>query len=116
MSRYGLIEYLEREPITKQSAVLEEKLGDLYFSQTKNSEAIEAFDKALKLNPSPQQRIRVMLNLARTLNLSHRQQEAFATYQGFLRDFPDYPDLTVVYHKLLPLANSLGKIRRPNFI
>jgi hypothetical protein len=66
----GLIEYLERQPITQQSAVLEEKLGDLYFSQTKNSEAIEAFDRALKLNPSPQQRIRVMLNLARTLNLS----------------------------------------------
>ena len=56
-----------------------------------------------------------MLNLARTLNLSHRQQEAFATYQGFLRDFPDYPDLTTVYHKLLPLANSLGKSQEAEF-
>jgi uncharacterized protein (TIGR03790 family) len=102
-------EYLDRQPISRQSAVLQEKLADLYFSQTNISRSIEAYKAALKLEPTPQQQTRILLNLERVLNVFGREQEAFATYQEFLRKFPDYPDLPSIYHKLLPLAHGLGK-------
>jgi uncharacterized protein (TIGR03790 family) len=104
-----IVTYLEREPTTRTSAVLLEKLAELYDSQGKLVDVIETYDRALKQETSPQQRIRVMLALARTLALFTREQRAFEVYQEFLKSFPDYPDLLGVYEKLLPLAKELGK-------
>ena len=104
-----VIDELEEEPMTKQSAVLEEKLGDLYFAEGTTPKAIDAYTAALKLKTTQQQRLRIMLNLARALNVALRAQEAYDLYRRFLKSFPDYPDPASIYHKLLPLANRLGK-------
>ena len=53
--------FLEELSLTRQSAVLSEKLGDLYSAQGKPSSSVHAYEQALKLEPSPQQRIRLML-------------------------------------------------------
>jgi tetratricopeptide (TPR) repeat protein len=55
--------FLEELPITKQSAVLTEKLADLYAAQGKPSSALETYEKALKLDPSPLQARRIQQNL-----------------------------------------------------
>jgi uncharacterized protein (TIGR03790 family) len=108
-----LIDYLERDPsvqaVAKESAVLQEKLGDLNASLGKMTDAFGPYSRALQLNPSPQQRIRLLLTLARTLNLADRERQALETYQQFVKTCPDYPDLASVYHKMLPLAYGLGK-------
>ncbi|HEX4644603.1 MAG TPA: TIGR03790 family protein [Verrucomicrobiae bacterium] len=101
--------YLEELPLTKESAVLMEKLGELYSAQGKPSSSVYALQQALKLDPSPQQRTRITLTLADRLMALDRNAEAYELYQEFLGKFPDYPDQLAVYRQILSLAQKLGK-------
>jgi tetratricopeptide (TPR) repeat protein len=105
----GAIGYLNQIEATKQSAVLNEKLGDLYAMQGKPSSTVFAYQKALKLGPSLQQRIRLRLMLGEKLAALNRDEDAYHNYQKFLEESPDYPDKLSIYRKLLPLAQKLGK-------
>ena len=80
-----VIDELEEEPLTKQSAVLQEKLGDIYSAAGKTPQAIDAYTAALKLEITSPQRVRIMLNLARALNIALRYQEAYDLYKRFLK-------------------------------
>ncbi len=104
-----LIQYLMDVPELQQSSVLLEKLADLYFSGSKFDEALEAYKKAARQPSSRQQKIRVTLASARTLEFVGKQEEASQTYQQFVKDFPDYPDLAGIYRKLVSLAEQLKK-------
>ncbi len=104
-----VVTLLEQFESTNHSAVLSEKLGDLYAAQGKPSSAAHAWAKALSLDTSHQQRIRLMLTLAEKLSELARDQEAYDIYQSFNRDFPDYPDNNLIYKKLLALAQKLNK-------
>jgi len=103
------VTFLEELPDTKRSAVLTEKLGDLYEAQGKPSSAIVAYTRALALAPSPQQRLRLRLTLGEKLAGLDRGAEAYGDYQELLREFPDYPDKLAIVQKLLPLARKLNK-------
>lgn len=94
---------------TKESPVLSEKLGDLCATQGKPTSAVHAWEQALKLGPSPQQRVRLLLTLGERLAVLDRASDAYDAYQRLLRECPDYPDKPAVYQKLLPLAEKLGK-------
>ncbi|HWV99037.1 MAG TPA: TIGR03790 family protein [Candidatus Acidoferrum sp.] len=100
---------LEGLALTKQSAVLSEKLGDLCATQGKPSSAVHAWEQALKLEPSPQQRVRLLLGLGERLLAQDRAAESYDAYQRLLQECPGYPDKASVYQKLLPLAEKLGK-------
>jgi uncharacterized protein (TIGR03790 family) len=101
--------YLENLDATQRSAVLSEKLGDLYEKEGKPSSAIDLCQRALNLNPSPEQRIRLRLTLGDQLEQQGRDQEAYDNYQALLREAPDYPGRTMIYQKLLALARKLNK-------
>ncbi|MCU0786109.1 MAG: TIGR03790 family protein [Verrucomicrobia bacterium] len=101
--------YLEQIDTTKQSAVLKEKLADLYAAQGKPSSAVLTYQQALKLAPSPQQRIRLRLTLGEKLTALNRDEDAYVNYLKFLEESPDYADTPSIYRKLLPLAQKLGK-------
>ncbi len=103
------INFLEQLELTKKSAILSEKLADLYAQQGKPSSAAQTYTQALKLDPSPQQRIRLMLVLAEKLTALNRGDEAFQTYQDLLRENPDYPDKAILYKRLISLAQSLNR-------
>jgi uncharacterized protein (TIGR03790 family) len=103
------IQYLEAVPITRISAVLTEKLGDLYWTKKKLSDALDLYEKALKLDPSPQQKIRILLNLANRRTYFGANQAAYDFYRQLLKEFPDYPDLLTIYQKMLGLAEKLDK-------
>jgi tetratricopeptide (TPR) repeat protein len=105
----GLARLLEQLDLTKRSAVLTEKLGDMYQAQGKPSSAVYAYAKALELNPSPQQRVRLRLNLGEKLLTLDRAPEAYTQYQALLQESPGYPDKLAIYRKLLPLAQKLDK-------
>jgi len=104
-----LVTLLEDLPLTKQSAVLSEKLGELYAAQGKPTSAVHAFMDALKLDPSPQQRLRLRLTLGEKLMAQERDQEAYDNYQKLLQEMPDYPGKLVVYQRLLPIAQKMNK-------
>jgi hypothetical protein len=50
-----------------------------------------------------------MLTLANRLTALGRAPEAYEVYQQFVTQCADYPDLLVIYHTLLDLAQKLGK-------
>jgi len=103
------IGFLENLELTKQSAVLSEKLADLYIAQGKPSSAVHAYTDALKLDPSPQQRIRLILATAEKLVSLQRYIEAYDQYQQFIKQFPDFSDFPAIYKRLVPLAQTLNK-------
>lgn len=105
----GVVDLLEQLDLTKKSAVLTEKLGDLYSAQGKPSSAVHAYAQALELAPSPQQRLRLRLTLGERLPALDRAPEAYADYQKLLQEFPAYPDQLAIYKKLLSLAQKLDK-------
>jgi uncharacterized protein (TIGR03790 family) len=103
------LQYLEELPLTKTSAVLTEKVGDIYWSKKKLSDALEFYERALKLGPSPQQKIRLTLNLAHRRTYFGDNQSAYKLYEQFVNEFPQYPDLLSIYKKLHALAQKLEK-------
>ena len=100
---------LEQLETTKTSPVLTEKLGDLYATQGKPSSAAHEYQLAFKLSPSPQQKVRLLLNLGDKLQALGREPEAYEQYQTLLRDFPAYPDKAGILRVLVPLARKLDK-------
>jgi len=97
----GLLESLE---CCKTSAVLTEKLGDLYLAQGKPSSGVHAYRQALKLEPSPMQKLRLLLTLAEQLTALERHAEALETLQEVLKDQPQYPDRLSLCRKMLHSA------------
>jgi tetratricopeptide (TPR) repeat protein len=105
----GAQAYLENLGLTRRSAVLSEKLADLCESLGQPSSAIDTYEQALKLDPSPLQRLRLRLRLGEKLGEMHLDQKAYDDYASLLQEDPDYPNKLDIYRKLLALAQNLGK-------
>jgi tetratricopeptide (TPR) repeat protein len=105
----GASDLLEQLDQTKHSAVLSEKLADLYSAQGKPSSAVHSYLQALQLDPTPQQRLRLRLTLGEKLLALDRASEAYEQYQQVLQENPAYPDKLAIYRKLLALAQKLDK-------
>ena len=101
--------YLEHLPLTKESAVLSEKLADIYHALGKPLSAVEIWRRALELEPSPEQRVRLRLALADALTAADHQQDAIEDLSKLLNETPDYPSKPDIYRKLSALAKKLGK-------
>lgn len=99
---------LENIPVTKQSAVLREKLGDLYAAEGKPSSAVHEWEEALKLEPSPEQAIRLLLTLGEKLT-AENPAAAYDRYRQLLAEHPGYPNKAFIYQKLVSLAEKLGR-------
>jgi len=99
-----VVALLEQVAAEKPSAVITEKLADLYAAQGKPSSTVHTYAQALGLDPSPQQRLRIRLTLGEKLLAQDRQPEAYEDYQKLLQENPNYPDKLTLYRKLLPLA------------
>jgi uncharacterized protein (TIGR03790 family) len=97
---------LENLDVATNSAVLTEKLADLYVMQGKPSSAILTYQNALKLNPSPEQRIRIRLALGEKLQAQGREAEAADDYQKLLAEAPDYPGKDFILNKLAALKTT----------
>ena len=86
------------------SAVLTEKLAELYQAQGKPESSMRTIRKALKLDPTPQQKIRLTLTLAEKLETAKKNSEAMEVYKEFLAQRPDYPDKTFLQKKIEQLS------------
>ncbi|HEY5040614.1 MAG TPA: TIGR03790 family protein [Verrucomicrobiae bacterium] len=100
--------FLEKNSTTAHSAVLTEKLAGLYEQLGKPSSAIETWQRALKLNPSPQQRIRLHFILAEKLLAAGRDADAAKNWRQLITDSPDYPGLASVRERLNQLEQKLA--------
>jgi len=104
-----LVGYLQEQEVTGQSAVLTEKLGDLYQMEGQSDLAIKSWQQALQLNPSALQAVRLTLVLGDSLAASGKGEQALALYDAFLKENPVYPDALALYQKMESLAKKLHK-------
>jgi uncharacterized protein (TIGR03790 family) len=101
----NMIEYLKDPANPQDSAVLAEKLADLYEMEGKHSDAIDADRRALELDPTPQQKVRLTMTLADRLMAAGKANQALTLYQDFRDKTPDYPDQTDLNKKILELEH-----------
>jgi uncharacterized protein (TIGR03790 family) len=105
----SMVDYLYNSAQPSRSAVLTEKVGDLYWSLGKMADALDSYEGALKRGPSPMQRLRLLLNLADRRTLYGPDATALAWHETLLKEFPDYPDRQRLLQQMLPLAKRLGR-------
>jgi uncharacterized protein (TIGR03790 family) len=86
------------------SAILVEKLGDLYSGLGKPSSSAHAYESALKLETTPQQRIRLRLNLAEKLLALGEKEKAKANYEKLIKEAPNYPDKAAIQTRIAQLS------------
>ncbi len=87
-----IIEFLEQQPLAAESAVLQEKLGELLFATDRFDEFVAAFRKALTLTPSQLQQGRLLETLATRLEQAGRKSEAAVAHRRLVEAFPDHPN------------------------
>ena len=104
-----VVAFLERMELAKHSAVLAKKLADLYSSLGKPSSAAFEYARAVSLDPSPLQRLRLRLALGERLSGLEKYADAFQNYEQLLVEMPDYPDKPAIYRLMLPLARKLAR-------
>jgi uncharacterized protein (TIGR03790 family) len=104
---------IENLDLATNSPVLTEKLADLYARLGKPSSAILTYQNALKLNPSPEQRIRLRLTLGEKLAAENRDAEAIEDYQKLLAEAPDYPGKDFISDKLTALQQKIAGTNAP---
>jgi uncharacterized protein (TIGR03790 family) len=105
----SIVDYLYQTAQPGRSALLTEKVGDLYWSMGKMGDALDSYEGALRRGPSPIQRLRLLLNLADRRTLYGPDEAALRWHETLLKDFPDYPDRQRLFQQMLPLAKRLGR-------
>lgn len=105
----NVVALVENVPSVRQSAVLMEKLGELYAAQGKPSSSAWAYGKALELARSPMQRARLSLGLADKLAALQRESEAVQVLEHLLARDRDYPDRPAIQRKVAALAEKLNR-------
>jgi uncharacterized protein (TIGR03790 family) len=103
-----LTAYIESFPFYRQSAVLTEKLGDLFWELGSMADGADGAETALKRGPSPQQRIRLLLKCGERRSIYGREPQAYGYYETLLKENPNYPDALKVYQLMLPLARRMN--------
>jgi uncharacterized protein (TIGR03790 family) len=103
-----LANFVESLSVTTNSAVLSEKLADLYEMEGKPSSGIDTYELALARHPSPEQRIRLHLTLSDRLVAAGRESDAIENYRELLRESPDYPGRPSVEAKMAALEQKLS--------
>lgn len=94
------IAFLLQDPTAQKSAVLQEKLGDLYFSQKKTDEFAKAYEAALKLDPPRRQKFRLLENLGARLSEAGKNMEAKSAFERFVEAFPKHPNTPAIKKRI----------------
>ena len=103
--------FLENLPYTQTSAVLTEKLAELCDGQGKPESAIDYYQRALNLKPSPEQRIRLRLELAREFLQQNNTAGAIQDYKQLLVESADYPGKASVTDRIMSLEQKVTRAR-----
>lgn len=103
--------YLESLPITDTSAVLTEKLADLCDLQGKPDSAVELYQRALRLGPSPEQRIQIRLAIANELLEQNQTSKAIADYRAILDESPGYPGDGKISNTIAALEQKISSVK-----
>ncbi|MFM7215618.1 MAG: TIGR03790 family protein [Verrucomicrobiota bacterium] len=99
---------LEQHPEIRTSAVLAEHLSTLYSRRGESSRAVDWMERALRAGGTPQQRIRLFLDMAALQEKQRLRRDAFATRDRFLKEFPKHPLALELLDAMRRDAEALG--------
>ena len=105
---FELEDYIENLSIADSSAVLTEKLADLCDTDGKPDSAAQFYQRALNLNPSPEQRIRIRLALAGELLTQGQTAGAIQDYKELLEESPAWPGKASISDKIAALEQKIS--------
>jgi tetratricopeptide (TPR) repeat protein len=101
--------YLESQPPARRGAAVTEKLGDIYLSQGKMSDALDMFEAALRRRPSPVQRLRLLISLAEKQAALGADDKSLGWYELIFKETPDYPDALRLRQQMMAIARRIGR-------
>ncbi len=104
-----ILQYYRDTELSRQSAILQEKLGDIYKAKGKLLDAVDPYARALALPMSPLQKLRLGLKAAPLLSSFGRPEQAYKVYKEILQENPDYADKQSLYERLAQVATRLKK-------
>jgi len=104
-----MVGYLRDVPESQSGAVLLEKLADLHAAAANAPAALEATARALELQPSPQQNIRLLLALASRRATMRDAAGEHAALERLFTEAPDYAGRRSCVERLLALAQQLNR-------
>lgn len=104
-----ILQYYRDTELSRQSAILQEKLGDIYKAKGKLLDAVDPYARALALPMSPLQKLRLGLKAAPLLSSFGRPEQAYKVYKEILHENPDYADKQSLYERLAQVATRLKK-------
>ncbi|HRI16752.1 MAG TPA: TIGR03790 family protein, partial [Verrucomicrobiota bacterium] len=111
------IQVLELTPATTNNAVLAEKLARLFADKSRLKQAITHAQRALTAGATPEQRVRLLLDLAEWQRTVDKPKDAYATLAQFAQEFPQHPRILSVrreqldYAKDLDLTNDIATLK-----
>jgi len=107
-----LTRMLESIPETTNSPVLTEKLAQLYAADGKTNAAVNAYESALELHPTPEERIQIRLILGQLLQKQGLKDAARLDYQRVLVESPDYPGRANIDNEIDSLSAADAKTNK----
>lgn len=102
---------LENLDLTDTSAVLTEQLANLCDAQGKPDTAVEFYQRALELDPSPEQKIGIYLALGGELLSQGDTAAAVSDYRQLLHNFPNYPGKDSISQKICVLDQKITRAK-----
>ena len=88
----AVVQALETDPYSKLHPALCEKLASLYMNLNRQEDAIYAYERALKLKPTPQQKNRILLELAGIERQAGKLESAIQRMETLLANDTEYPE------------------------
>jgi uncharacterized protein (TIGR03790 family) len=110
-----LRDYLVQLPLSRTSPVLSEKIADLFADKGDYGRAIQWESLAIKAGGSPQQRVRLLRNLAEWQRTFGQASDSLTSLSQFTLEFPGHPDLLPVRREQARLARELGREEQLKF-
>jgi uncharacterized protein (TIGR03790 family) len=99
---------LIESPLSTNSAIVAEKIAAMFGDRARNRQAVQWARQALALNPSPQQEVRLLRDIAEWLT-PFNPGEAIMAYDALAAKFPAHPDLQVFRKRQLQLARDMSR-------
>ena len=103
-----LASYIEATPFHRRSAVLTEKLADLYWLKGALGDAVDTYEVALRRNPVPSQRLRLLIKAGDRRSIYGPDTKAYAHYESVLKEFPNFPEPLRIYQAMLLVAKRMN--------
>ena len=103
----ALRQALATYPLSTNSPILSEKVAALFAQASQYQDAIAWGKQALTLSPSPQQRLRLLLNLAEWQSTATLYQDAFQSLLLIEKEREDYRDSLPFRERQLQAARDL---------